>query len=130
MEWTRTSDGWRSGPYLIELMEPGRWALYRNSESDSSDLLVRMDPVMTGGSLRRMKEEAESIERQSRDAADKRRMLTVLLTALAFFLSAVGHPGAVAMVISIASFGVALWALLRLLHGRTEPWESLRHMHQ
>lgn len=130
MEWTKTSDGWRSGPYLIELLEPGRWALHRSPESDASDSLVRVDPEITGGSLHRMKEKAESMQRQRRDAVARRRMLMVFLTATVFLLAALGRPEGIGVILAIASFGVMLWSGLRLLHDKSEPWESLRHIYQ
>lgn len=132
MEWTKTAEGWRSGPYLIELLEPGQWALYITPTEDSAVQLVRAVPETTGRSLRRMKAKAASLERRREESAKKRKRLMILGVSMIAFVLAAGGSGQIAAIATIVSFGVMLWAAPKLVvHDRgSRPWEALRELYQ
>lgn len=129
MEWTNTSEGWRSGPYLIELLEPGQWGLYRTTQTEEGQ--VRRDPLEVAGSLRLLKGKADSVEEERRQSVMRKRRLAILLVAMIVFVAASPGSGAIAAIVTVGAFGAMLWAALKLAHtGGSRPWERLREMYQ
>jgi hypothetical protein len=129
MEWTKISRGWRSGSYLIELLEPGQWGLFFTSPAD--DEMVRTDPVDTSGSLRRLKARAEALQDERAESATRKKQLATLLVSMIVFVVASPQSGETAAIVTIVAFGTMLWAALKLAHRPgSRPWDRLRQMYQ
>jgi hypothetical protein len=86
LTWERSSNGWVSGGYRIELVEPYHWVLLENEEAAGS---VRTEPVPLAETrtLTQCKREAELLDTATRLTELRRRSwgkLIIALVALVF----------------------------------------------
>jgi hypothetical protein len=132
MDWTQRDGVWVSGPYTIELIEPGLWALTRRSDGSATPLVEVDESRWTGRSLQRMKRRAEEIESDHVRVRDRNRHLKVAAAALVVFVMVIGASGPVAATLAISAGGTLIYGLLRAVDDtmRRRPWDSINEIYQ
>lgn len=131
MDWIQNRDTWQSGPYVIELAGPRQWVLTLAHPDDSPASFVRSEGEWRARSLSEMKKMAEAMEQRKGEVRSTQRYLALLVgSALAFGVAA-GGSGRLSAVAAIATAGVAIFALARVVdRWRHRPWDHLRHVSQ
>lgn len=129
MDWVQNGDSWESGPYVIELWQPGHWVL--NISSNSEESLVRSQENWTARSLSQLKRTAETLEARKRQTRSTQIRLLLLAASLFVFAGAATGSGRISALVAIASAGLILFSIAGVIDGmRFRPWDSVRDRSQ
>lgn len=85
LTWERNSNGWVSGGYRIELIEPYHWVLLQN-EVETAAVRTEPVPLAETRTLTQCKREAELLDTATRLAEVRRRSWGKLVLALVAFM--------------------------------------------
>jgi len=125
LTWSERGDGWRAGPYEIELAAPHLWVCTRRRRKGAAVI------ELTGGSLSSVKERVERLDRRRHDRhrlSIYLLLFTVSLTLVAIASGWASPPGPIVVIaLSILAVCAALKAIDCVIR---RSWESLSANYQ
>jgi hypothetical protein len=86
LTWERANNGWVSGGYRIELVEPYHWVLLENDEEEAAPVRIEPVPLAEARTLTQCKREAELLDTATRVAELRRRSWGALALAVVAFV--------------------------------------------
>lgn len=126
LDWIRNEDGWRAGPYEIELAAPGLWVCSSRRGPE------RFRIESTSGSLSALKTRVEKLHQRRK--ATRRAYINLIAAILSMLIVALGanwsHGGAAAIVVFLFGVAALVFTMRAIDAVVLRSWESLRLTYQ